>query len=195
MTSIGPINTSVLQLFQQFNRPDAAKQPTDAGNNILKAANGISAEGSAGTKSAAAAIGKFAVDAAPSDKPLSGKLVIGDLGSFDTWDEAKAFVNGNNTFSDSQKKAWLEKLDGYAKGFEDFQKIQASDLYQSSMSGAIRDEWLAMQEAADKSGNVSVETVMSINNLLEREGRTSMVDQMGEQGYEAFLNRIAARSR
>ena len=41
MTSIGPINTSVVQLFQQFSRPEAAKEPANTGSSIRKAANGI----------------------------------------------------------------------------------------------------------------------------------------------------------
>lgn len=194
MISLTSVNAVALQLLQSRSS-DEGPQLSNSGSDVLKLANGVSAESSAGTKSAAAAIGKFAVDTALSAKPLSGKLVIGDLGSFDTWDEAKAYVNGNNAFSASQKTNWLEKLDGFAKGLEEFDKIKTSDLYQSFMSGAMRNEWVAMQEATDKSGNVSVDTVMALNNLLEKEGRTSMVDQMGEKGYADFLNRIALRGQ
>ncbi|MCO5066982.1 MAG: hypothetical protein M9924_21690 [Rhizobiaceae bacterium] len=178
MSSIAPINTSVLQLFQQFNRPDAAKQPTDAGNSILKAANGVSVEASAGTKSAAAAIGKFTVDAASSDKPLGYTLVIGDLGTFNTWEEAKAYVNANDDFSTSEKKDWLEKLDGFAKGLEEFKKIQASDLYQSFMSGAMRDEWLALQKGNKEGLALSPEHVDSMDKFLSSLGRETLTESL-----------------
>ncbi len=191
MTSVGPINTSALQLLQQFSRPSTAKEPADTSTNILKSANGLSGEPSDGTKSAAAAIGKFTVDSAATTE----RVIIGDLGSFDSYEHAMEYVNRNETFSENDKKAWLDKITGFQRGAEAVDKFKASDLYKSFISGAHRAEVDAMKAAADKSGGVSVDTVMALNDLLAAEGRESLVDRMGEKGYNEFLNKIALRAQ
>lgn len=131
MSSISGVNSAALMILQQATSAGPSTQPSDAGNDILKTANGVSGELSEGSRSGASIAGKFALDSAQT----AGKIVIGDLGTFDTWDETVSHVQNDKSLSAEQKNEWLAKLADIQKMAASADQFRSSDLYAALRSG------------------------------------------------------------
>lgn len=131
MSSISGVNSAALLILQQATSAGPSKQPSHVGNDILKTANGISGEPSEGTRSGASVAGRFTLDSAQT----AGKIVIGDLGTFDTWDEAVSHVQNDKSLSAEQKNEWLAKLADIQKMAASADQFRSSDLYAALRSG------------------------------------------------------------
>lgn len=166
MTSISSVNSAALLILQQASASKGADQASDSGTDILKVANGVSAEPSEGKKSAAAVIGKFAVETAPTE----GRIVMAELGAADSWEEMRELVDNNNTFSDVEKKTWHDRITEFQKLVASVDEFKASDLYKDLISGKIKPP-----SDDDLPGAVSEEEATrradSFNNFLIAEGR------------------------
>ncbi len=116
MTSVSPFSSIALSLLVKVSdlTPPGRQQSDNAADNVLKTSNGVSDAPSQGLKSAASAAGKLAVDqaqerakdvtsSADDGDGKNGKIIIGDLGTFDTFDEARAYVKDNDMFSAGEK--------------------------------------------------------------------------------------------
>ncbi len=134
MTSISSVNSTALLILQQASASRGAQQAAGGETDTLKVANGISSEPSEGKKSAAAAIGKFAIDTAPS----KGKIVMAELGAADSWEEMRERVDNNAKFTDGEKKTWHARITELQELFASAEEFKASDLYQSLVSGELK---------------------------------------------------------
>lgn len=170
MTSIASVNNAALQILQQTSPSNSSMQASGNETDILKIANGVSSEPSEGKKSAAAVIGKFAVDTAPT----TGKIVVAGLGSADSWDEMKELVNNNDDFSDADKKEWLSKLQDLQEAVSSVEAFKASDLYNSKTSGAIAEQVKAFSADAEAASARNAKTIDSMNDLLVSQGRNKL---------------------
>lgn len=203
MTSVSPFSSTSLSLLVRISdlTPTGRQQAGNATDNILKAANGVSSEPSQGMKSATSAAGLLAVDLAEksskedasstdNDDGKRGKIIIGDLGSFDTFDEARAYVTNNDKFSTKDKTDWFAKLDQFEQDVNSAEEFRKSDLYKKIISGELEAQSVA-QIAAENAGQMangpdllsSRSKIEELNNFMIEHGR------QGLPNYDKLLER------
>lgn len=170
MTSISSVNNAALLILQQASTVTGSGQEKSDATDLVKVANGISAEPSDGAKSAAAIAGKFAVDTAPA----SGKIVVEGLGSADSWEEMKDLVNNNESMSATEKNEWLSKLKEMEGLEASVRAFKASELYTSATSGPIAEQAKAFSEEAAAASQRNAATIDSMNDLLVSQGRDKL---------------------
>lgn len=134
MTPISSLNSTALLILQQTSPSKGADQASGSETDILKVANGISSEPSEAKRSAAAAIGKFVVDAAPNP----GKIIMAELGAADSWDELRERIDENVKFSSTEKTTWHARINELEKLFASVEEFKASDLYKDLVSGKLK---------------------------------------------------------
>lgn len=133
-TFISSVNSTALLILRQTSPSTDTAQTSAGETDLVKVANGISSEPSDGKKSAAAAIGKFVVDTAPSPT----KIIIAEPGTADSWDEMRELVNNNDKLSDAKKKRWHEQIDQFEEQTSSWEEFKASELYEAMKSGKLK---------------------------------------------------------
>jgi len=163
MTSISPVNNAALVILQQASSSAASSSPSNGEADIVKLANGVSAEPSNGTKSAAAVAGKFAVDSAPA----AGKIHVAGLGSADSWGELEERVRSDETLSEGERKEWLDKLEDLQEKFTAVETFLSSDGFAKIKSGALQSQLAATTaEISERDARHN-----AINAFAEKHGR------------------------
>jgi hypothetical protein len=181
MTSVSPFSNTALSLLAPIRdlTQSGRQQTGNAVDTILKAANGVSSGPSQGMKSATSAAGLLAVDLAEKsskedasstdneDHKISS-FVFGNLGTFGSIEEAKAYVESNDSFSAEEKKDWFATLDQAQSNVDSIEKFKSSDLYKLIKSGKLHEMFAADEEQASKDRNIinSREKIDEMNNLL-----------------------------
>jgi hypothetical protein len=171
--SISSINNTAL-LILQHAAPANNILPVDAAEtDIVKIANGVSSQPSQGMKSGESVAAKFATDMAPS----AGKIVIGGLGSADSWSEMVELVKNHKELSNSEKTAWLEKINEFQSLEASFTAFKTGEFYQSMISGEFGEHLAAIKAAASANGPSQAETskqFKAMDALLITNGRAPL---------------------
>jgi hypothetical protein len=200
MTSVSPFSSTALSLLVRVSdlTPTGRQQTGNAATNILKAANGVSSEPSQGMKSATSAAGLLAVDLADksSEEDASStdnedhkitSFVFANLGTFGSIEEAKAYVENNDSFSAKEKKDWFATLDQAQRNVDSIEKFKSSDLYKLIKSGKIQAEDNARKAASEAANGPdffdSRQKIETLNNFLIEHGR------QGLPNYDKLLER------
>ncbi|TRB06427.1 hypothetical protein EXN61_14755 [Agrobacterium tumefaciens] len=173
--SISSINTTALLILQRAVPANNASPADAAETDIVKIANGVSSQPSQGLKSGESVAAKFATDMAPS----AGKIVIGGLGSADSWGEMIELVKTHKELSNSEKTAWLEKINEFQSLEASFAAFKTGEFYQSVMSGEFGEHLAAIKADALANGPSQAEMskqFKAMDALLIASGRTSLSD-------------------
>ncbi len=169
-------NSTALSLLVKVSdlTPAGRQQSGNAADNVLKTANGVSGAPSQDLKSASSAAGKFSVAQASTTDDTSssdngGKVIIGDLGTFDTFGEARDYVTNNDTFSAAEKAKWLATVDQGQRNADAIKEFKNSDLWKKISSGQLQAEIDALKAA---SGSPSgADTLASMKNFQIAQGQ------------------------
>ena len=178
ISRVNSIDLSSLILVRHLT--PTSRQPADAATNILNAANGVSSAPSQATKSAASVAGQLAVeraDAAPAESYKPAHYIF-TLGTFDTLDDARAYVSNNDSLSKAEKREW------YALFEQTERDVEAAERFKSSgLRERVRAAWEAIAPKEPQSFGFTKDFLVDLDKFLASRGQTTLAERMGPEDY------------